>query len=179
MSVLKKPQLVKLFFSIFSNNLDLIEEIIKLLEIKYGLIDMSTGYIPFDQTDYYASEFGDRLIRKIIFFEDLISPEKIVEIKLDSINLEEKYSSKGKRRINIDPGYLALSRVILSTGKDYSHRIYLDKGVYADLTYIYKKKQGYISLPWTYPDYAKEEFKKIFIQAREILRLQLRSMKND
>lgn len=179
MSVLKDPQLVKLFFSIFSNDVELIEDNIKKLENLYGLIDMSTGYIPFDKTDYYEKEFGKDLVRKIVFFETLISPEEIVEVKLKAISLEEKYTIDGKRRINIDPGYLALSRVILTTGKDYTHRIYLNKGVYADLTYIYKKGEGYISLPWTYPDYSTKEFKNIFIKAREILRSQLKAAKND
>lgn len=179
MSVLKEPQRVKLFFSIFSNSVELIEEVVSLLEDMFGLIDISTKYIPFEQTDYYEEEFGKGLKRKIIFFENLISPEQIVEIKLNAMLLENKYTFNGKRKINIDPGYLALSRVVLTTGKDYTHRIYLNKGVYADLTYIYKKGEGYISLPWTYPDYATTEFRNIFMQAREILRNQLRTKQND
>lgn len=177
MSVLKEPQPVKLFFSIFSGNVELIEEVVKLLENMFGLIDVSTKYIPFEQTDYYEEEFGKGLQRKIIFFENLISPEQIVEIKHNAMSLEEKYTLNGKRKINIDPGYLSLSRVVLSTGKDYTHRIYLSKGIYADLTYIYRKGEGYINLPWTYPDYATKEFRNVFMQAREILRTQLRAIK--
>lgn len=177
MSILKEPQPVKLFFSIFSNNIELIEESLGMLEKIFGLIDMSSDYIPFDKTKYYEREFGKDLVRKIVFFENLISPENIVEVKLKSVSLEVKYTTDCKRKVNIDPGYLALSRVVLTTGKDYAHRIYLNKGVYADLTYIYKKGEGYISLPWTYPDYSSMEYRDIFMKAREILKIQLKVIK--
>ncbi|MCX7770504.1 MAG: DUF4416 family protein [Proteobacteria bacterium] len=179
MSFLKDPQQVKLFFSVFSSDKELIENVIKELESKYGLVDMSSEYMPFNQTDYYEPEFGKELVRKIVFFENLISPEKIVDIKLEAMILEEKNRVLEKRRVNIDPGYVALSRVVLSTGKDYTHRIYLSKGVYADLTYIYKKNIGYVCLPWTYPDYATDKFRNIFLKAREVLKKQLRVFKND
>jgi hypothetical protein len=70
-------------------------------------------------------------------------------------DLEHEHSSNGKRVVNIDPGYLLHERFVLATGKNYSHRIYIGKGIYADLTLIYAKG-GFKPLPWTYPDYASE-----------------------
>jgi hypothetical protein len=48
------------------------------------------------------------------------------------------------------------SRFILATGKNYAHRIYLGKGIYADLTLIFQKG-AFRKLPWTYPDYSDPE----------------------
>lgn len=177
MSVLKKPAPVKLFFSLISRKEGLIELVVnKLVEI-YGLYDMKTPSIPFDKTNYYEEELGKNLLRQIVFFETLISPENIVEVKVKSVEIEKNYSENDKRMVNIDPGYVALSRVVLSTGKDYTHRIYLSKGVYGDLTYIYKRGQGFSSLPWTYPDYASNEIKSFFEKARNILKEQIKREK--
>ncbi|MCX6827557.1 MAG: DUF4416 family protein, partial [candidate division Zixibacteria bacterium] len=63
---------------------------------------------------------------------------------------------EGKRRINIDPGYLTLDRLVLATGKDAAHRIYLRKGVYAEVTLIYHSG-SFQPLPWSYPDYRSEQ----------------------
>ncbi len=179
MSILKKPLPVKLFFSIFAGSEEDINSVIKELENVYGIIDIASAFMPFDETDYYEKEFGKGLIRKLVFFEKLISPEEIINVKKHAMKIEKKYTKCEKRLVNIDPGYLSLSRVVLSTGKDYTHRIYLGEGVYADLTYIYKKKEGYVNLPWTYPDYAKKQMKHYFEQARILLKEQLKGYKDE
>ncbi|MBI4727558.1 DUF4416 family protein [candidate division TA06 bacterium] len=55
--------------------------------------------------------------------------------------LEDQYSreveSQG-RIVNIDPGYLNESRLGLASCKDFSHRIHLDRGVFAETTLIYQ-----------------------------------------
>jgi hypothetical protein len=58
--------------------------------------------------------------------------------------------------VNIDPGYLVHERFVLATGKNFTHRIHLAEGIYADLTLIYTKG-AFQTLPWTYPDYADEK----------------------
>lgn len=174
MSVRKPPKKVKLFFSIFSQSKEFLLNAIGDLCRLYGEIDNETEFIPFDNTRYYEKEFGPGLIRKLISFKNLIFPNEIVDVKLKAYELEEKYSESGRRKVNIDPGYVALSRVVLTTGKDYTHRIYLEKGVYADLTLIYKKDRGFIPLTWTYPDYASKDFCDFFIMVRQVLKDQLR-----
>jgi hypothetical protein len=67
--------------------------------------------------------------------------------------IEKVFSEEGKRSINIDPGYMLMSRFVLATGKDFTHRVYLGKGIYADLTLIFKRGE-FQTLSWTYPDYA-------------------------
>ena len=80
--------------------------------------------------------------------------------------MEKVFSYGGNRTINIDPGYIAQEHLILATGKGYSHRPYLGKGVYADLTLEYMGNE-YQTLKWTYPDYGKKEMRKLIKELRE------------
>ena len=123
---------------------------------KYGPIDFVSEPLPFGFTDYYEEEMGPGLRRRLIAFRPLIPPEGIVDAKLWTNSLEEKYlNSRRGRTINVDPGVLAAAKFILATGKDYTHRIYLGKGIFGDLTLIFRNG-AFTPLPWTYPDYASE-----------------------
>lgn len=120
---------------------------------KLGSVDMISSWFPFDYTTYYEPEMGAGLFRRMIVFKALIKQSTLPEIKITTNNLEKKYSKNGKRMVNIDPGYMLQERFVLATGKNYAHRIYIGRGIYADLTLIYTKG-AFQKLPWTYPDYA-------------------------
>ena len=97
------------------------------LRLTFGEIDFMSDRIPFNFTEYYAKEMGPDLFRHFITFERLISMASLPEIKQATNRLEERLASPdGKRRINIDPGYLCLGHVILATTKSYTHRPYLE-----------------------------------------------------
>lgn len=96
------------------------------------------------------------------------------EIKLNTNEIEKNLSKEYQIRIiNLDPGLLNPSRLILASAKNYAHRIYLKNGIYAELEYLFNKK-GPILLPWTYPDYRTEAYQSFFIEARKILLDQLK-----
>jgi len=177
-SARKEPQKVKLFFSVFASSMEMLDTAIREIVKVYGEIDCETDLLDFDITTYYEKEFGSSLKRRLFSLKNLILPSDIIDVKLKAYELEERFSVSGKRRVNIDPGYVSLSRVVLSTGKDYTHRIYLDKGVYADLTLIYKKDVGYMPLQWTYPDYSSSLFLNFFMNVRNILKIQLKGVKS-
>ncbi len=168
----------KLFFSIFSSDKELISKIIYSLSAHYGEIDFETPFLPFNQTRYYEKEFGDNLERKIFSVKKIINPLEAINIKIECMEMEEKGSEWGKRKFNIDPGYVELSHVILTTRKPYSHRIYVGKGVFADLTLIYKKEEGFVPLNWTYPDYGSQQYRDFFNKIRDILKINLREQKD-
>lgn len=168
----------KPFFSIFSANTDLIKETMDKISKVYGEIDWESDFLNFDQTTYYEKEFGKNLKRKIFTIKTLINPINAIEIKLSSMKMEDDLRLDGKRIINIDPGYIELSRVILTTRKPYSHRIYIGKGIYADLTLIFKRGEGYLPLPWTYPDYASEQYRSFFNDLRKVLKMNLKGELN-
>jgi hypothetical protein len=133
----------------------------------FGEADRISERFPFDLTDYYTLEMGKPLFRHFITFERLIPIPILPDIKQATNRLEEKYAVfHGKRRVNIDPGYLCLEHVILATTKGYTHRPYLRDGIYADLALIYRH-QSFQPLEWTYPDYRQEGIIALFNQFRK------------
>ncbi len=166
MSDLLEPKPVRLLIGLIYSEDAPVDECINKLEEAFGEIDFMSEKFPFDFTSYYEEEMGKGLSRKILSFRKLIRRDDLVDIKTSTNKLEKIFSVEGKRRINIDPGYIAPEHLILATGKGYYHRPYLGKGVYADLTLVYRNKE-YQSLDWTYPDYSSEEIKKLLKVLRE------------
>jgi len=164
---------VKLISSLFSHNKQLIDTVIGELEGPFGPADWLSPELFFDRTKYYVKEMGWPLHRRFISFRNLIRPEDIVEIKLATNRVETKYITDGKRLINIDPGYVSLERLILATGKNYTHRVYLSKGIYADLSLVFHRK-SFRSLEWTYRDYADPVIIGYFNDLRERYKKQIR-----
>ncbi len=144
------------------------------LEEEFGPITLHSKIIPFDKTNYYEPEMGKGLQRQWIAFKELIEQDKIVEIKLKTNEIEREWMEQGSRKVNIDPGYVAESKLVLATTKNYSHRIYLSRGIYAEVTLIFRRKVGFEPLPWTYPDYRSEEALEFFNMVREELKKDLR-----
>ena len=120
---------------------------------------------PFDQTDYYSTEMGEGLKRCFLGIKGLQLLEFSADWKLKTVEIEQQFSNKGKRRINLDPGYLDLSRVVLFSGKEGSHKIYLRNGVWADLVLL-KDKGGYRKFSWTFPDIKTGRYDDFFLQLR-------------
>ncbi len=112
-------------------------------------------------------------MRQWIVFDKLITPDILVKVKHTTNDIEKKYlNERGGRKINIDPGILSLSNLILASTKNFSHRIYLGKGIYAEVTLIYKNKT-FTPLEWTYPDHQEKIAIELFEKAREILKNRL------
>lgn len=152
MSIPSEPRPVKLIIGLFLKEIGLIESVSGQLSEKFGNVDIISSWFSFDFTDYYAPEMGSPLFRRLLVFKKLIRQDSLVEIKLFTNELEKNYTRFEKRKINIDPGYLSHERFVLATGKNYTHRIYLGQGIFADLTLIYTRG-SFQALPWTYPDY--------------------------
>lgn len=180
------PKPVKLFIGMLSSEVPLFDESKERLKETFGPIDLESPVWEWVHTDYYLKEMGEGLKRKFIFFERLISPEIISGVKLKTKGLERQYLNPplspltnggqrgvGGRRINLDPGYLDLARVVLVSTKDFSHRIYLGNSIYAEVTLMYSGKT-YQTLPWTYPDFRTEEYLKLFKNARVLYKKHVR-----
>ena len=166
MSQPQPPQPAKLIVGLFLNDRQLLPELAQALKTAFGAIDMVSPWFAFDYTDYYASEMGKPLYRRMLVFEELIEQDALARIKCITNDLEHRYSQNGKRRVNFDPGYLLYERFVLATGKNYTHRIYIGNRIYADLTLIYQQGQ-YRPLPWTYPDYADPDMRAFLLKVRQ------------
>lgn len=177
MSTNRIPKKVKLAVSFFSQKTELLDKVKINLEKLFGKIDYKSPDLLFSETDYYEKEMGKNLIFRIISFERLISRSRLPAVKVKCWKIEKKFSEKRNgtvcRSVNIDPGILSLENFILATGKGYSHRIYLDRGVYADLTLIYKNNE-YNELVWTYLNYKNEKIKSMLLDIRKIYFKQLK-----
>ena len=115
-------------------------------------------------TDYYKAEMGENLKRRFVVFDQLIFPLELSEIKVFTNGLEQAYSQAGRRKVNIDPGFLSHNKLILATTKNHYHRIYLDKGIYLEVTMSFVHGD-WRCFDWTYPDY-RDHYRSWFKQIR-------------
>jgi hypothetical protein len=156
MSTPGAPKPAKLVIGIILKQKGHIEQLADELAVRFGPVDIISQWFSFDYTDYYESEMGSPLFRRVFAFKTLIEQQDLSQIKKFTNDIELKYSENGKRAVNIDPGYMLCERFVLATGKNYTHRIYIGNNIYADLTLIYQEG-GFKKLPWTYPDYADKK----------------------
>ena len=145
------------------------------LEELLGPIDYESGFMPFTHTSYYDGELGTPISRRILSFALPLPLDGLAEVKLATNALEEAWSEDGKRRFNLDPGYVTQERLVLATGKNFPHRIYQSRGIWADLTLTYHRG-GWLDLPWTFPDYATPEMKEHLTRLREMYRASLQHL---
>ena len=146
-----------------------------ILKRRFGEIDFQSQTLPFIHTDYYEKEFGKGLKRAFVSIEKLILHENLPQIKILTNKIEHKLSEGECRLINIDPGYLDSAKLILASTKDFRHRIYLNRGIFADSTLFYQNKT-FQAWEWTFLDYRTSEYIAIFNQIREIYAKQIKNV---
>ncbi|MBT3583373.1 MAG: DUF4416 family protein [Halobacteriovoraceae bacterium] len=128
----------------------------------------------FPMKDYYSKEMGpsDKLSRLYLLGLELAEREQLISEKIWADSFEKSSSPGGARAVNLDIGLLSLENLVLATGKNYVHRIYLGQGVYGDLTLLASDPKM-VSLPWTYPDYSHSQVIDFFTWGRKILQHKL------
>jgi len=172
MGAIKPPELSLLFVSTLHGKSNILNQSKKLLESDFGDILFISPALAWDYSSYYKDEIGWPLFRQILFYQNLIDPALLVDIKIKTNEIESALSLNNRRQINLDPGYLTLSKVVLASTKNYAHRLYLDKGIYGEITLIYRN-ETYSPHIFTYRDYQDKTHVDIFIQARETLKKML------
>jgi len=175
---IKPPSKAKLVVGMLSGDEDLLREAARRLSRVLGTIELTSVCWPFEGTDYYRDELGERILRQFVAFDELVSVERLPEIKRLTNELETRLGEdlalpETARPVNLDPGYLTLSKLVLATTKDYSHRLYLGQGIYGEVTLHYESG-AWKPWPWTYPDYAAPTYHGWFTQVRGRLKEQIR-----
>jgi len=165
LSLLREPDPAQLIISVLICDEDLLSCILNTAKAAFGELDHAVGPLPFDFTKYYDAELGSGIRRWLWAFRDLVHPSTLAGIKKRTNEIETAYAVEGKRRCNLDPGLLSLWNLVLATGKNNAHRIYLGDGIFADLTLIFRSS-SFRSLDWTYPDYASPSLIEIFNKIR-------------
>ena len=173
MGKLSPVEPVMLISGLIYSDTDTMMETLEKMEAKFGSVQLESEPFEFSHTNYYAKEMGPELSRKFVSFEKPVMPDKLAEAKLFTNRLESKYlNENGGRTINIDPGLIGLANLILASTKEYSHRIYLGKGIFGEVTLLYENRQ-FRPLGWTYPDYARDDVNEFMIRVRESLKEQI------
>jgi len=176
---LKEPKPVKLIVGILAGDERCLSAARSGLESALGEIDLLSDIWPFDQTDYYADQIGPQILRQFVSFAQLIDPGKLADLKHRTNALEQELARilalPYPRPVNLDPGIIESSKLVLATTKNYSHRIYIGKRMYAEVTLVFDKG-GWRPLPYTYPDYHRQEYFDFFSKVRGRLLEQLKAM---
>lgn len=174
-----QPQPVKLIVGMISGERALFDLARGALEEHYGPIDCVSEVLAFTYTTYYEKQMGANLLRQFVTLARLIDPAELAAVKHRTNALEEQIGQTPAgcavgvaRPINLDPGYIEPSKLVLASTKNYSHRIYIGQGMYAETTLQYHKGQ-WKTWPFTYPDYASGHYDAFLQHARNLLLEQL------
>ncbi len=150
-----KSPLVHPFAAVMFPNDKLYRKSLVALQKKFGEILGKSEIFPVTKfTNYYVREFGKNLKKQFFLFKHPIPVEGLYQSKIWSNQLEVTIAEpeNEQRFVNIDPGYLAPAKFVLFSSKDFSHRIYINDGIFAEITMLYMHGQFH-KMGWTYKDY--------------------------
>lgn len=169
MAQTQAPYPVKPILGILSRRPQHLDRAVERVAERWGTPDLTSPDLDFGFTDYYTPAMGPHLKRRLCAFARLADPGELAETKLWTNDLEariaEEVDDDYPRPVNLDPGYLNDSKLVLATAKDYSHRLYLGRGIYAEVTLVYEDG-AWRPQPWTYADYRTAAYIEFFTEAR-------------
>lgn len=169
----------KLIIPVLFTSPTTVEELDRLVTDSFGSIDSRSEEIGFSFTQYYDAELGAPIIRVLYSIEELVDPTELARFKQMSNDVEARTARPdGRRTINLDPGLLSLSRVILATTKPSAHRIPIGLSMYAEITLLYRHG-GFEALEWTYPDFRGNAYDNWLFSVRRRYHEQLKTLEPD
>jgi hypothetical protein len=175
---LHNPRPVKLIIGILAANEAALAAAVKAISKSFGVIDLTSDVWPFTQTDYYKDELGENALRQFVSIDKLIDPGKLAKIKHTANKLEMKLARSLKlplpRPVNLDPGIIEPSKLILASTKNFSHRIYIGNKMFAEVTLMYEKG-NWRHFEYTFPDYRQSCYQDFLTKVRSRLREQLKT----
>lgn len=177
MGMIRTPAEVKLFTGILTSVPELLPEVKLSLTDLFGAVDRQSELYDFDLTHYYDEEMGIPIRRCFLAFENLIPAEQIAAIKRATNGIESELASKyprSPRPVNIDPGYLEESKIVLASTKNFYHRILLAQGIYGEVTLRYRQGR-WEAFPWSFPDFRSGRYDRFFLDLRSRYRDQLKT----
>lgn len=177
---IRQPQPVKLIVGILAADHQCLQTAVEAICSEFGESDFVSEAFLFNRTDYYKDETGENILRQFVTFDVLIHPGKLASIKHRTNQLEEQLAKKLdttlSRPVNLDPGILELSKLVLASTKNFSHRIYIGESIYAELTLSFSGGK-WISYPYTFPDFINDRYHGFLGMVRKRLLEQIRQNK--
>jgi len=178
---INEPDPVKLIIGILAADRDCLKEAVERISAEYGEYDLISKVYDFYQTDYYKDQAGENILRQFVSFKELIYPGRLASIKHRTNQIEEELADKldtpFPRPVNLDPGIIEPSKLVLASTKNFSHRIYIGDNMYAELTLSFCKGK-WQSFSYTFPDYKEDRYHEFLSEVREKLVEQIRSLKD-
>jgi hypothetical protein len=169
MARIQKPPKGRLIVSIIYNSMDGLADALKALEKQFGRVQCETMEIEYTGGKY-LEEMGDQLQRRFYSFEKEIERDKLPEVKNACHKIEKQFGDMvhdyAFRTVNIDPGVMTTENVVMASHREYNHRVYLGKGVFAELELVYSRGR-FVRLPWTELDFCQGEAIEFFLRVRE------------
>ncbi len=147
---------------------------LRALEPVLGPFDQPGPLWPFNWSDYYTGEMGSGLERCFLRLRQPVPREVLADVKRWTNRIEQRLAGPVGRRINLDPGLLSLENFSLATTKAQPQRIYLDGGIWAEVSLLFRNGR-FEPLPWTYPDYRSEPVCRLLAELRQQHKRNLRS----
>ncbi|MCY2931439.1 MAG: DUF4416 family protein [Planctomycetota bacterium] len=171
--------LVKFVCGMISARVELLEEAAGEMGRRIGEIEAVSETWPFDFTEYYYQEMGRPLWRRFVSFAGLRGADELAGMKVMTNAIEAEFAQRAAaaggvesvvaRPVNLDPGYVEESKLVLASMKNFSHRICLGQGVFGELTLMYRGGK-WEALPWTFPDFGSRRYDGFLTEVRGSLR---------
>ena len=178
---INKPEPVKLIIGILAADRNCLQAAVDAITAEYGECDLISETFEFNQTAYYRNQAGDNILRQFVSFKELIDPGRLASIKHRTNEIEKELAAKLPpplpRPVNLDPGIIEPSKLVLASTKNFSHRIYIGDSMYAELTLSFCKGK-WQSFSYTFPDFKGNRYHAFLSNVREKLVDQIRSLKD-
>ena len=157
-----------IYFNAVLFNKDLVKNPDDIAAELFGQPILKSPEFDFSHTSYYEPEMGANLVKYFALYDRIETPDRLPEYKIQAVRMEDELQQDGKRVINIDPGYVAMEKIIAASTKNFTHRVYIRDNIYGDLQ-LYRRKGRYVPLEWTFQDYSFDFTLGFFEKARKIL----------
>jgi hypothetical protein len=148
-------------------------------EQAFGPIALESERFEHHETQYYTASMGEGLRKTFWAFESLVDPAELVAAKIATNAWEAEYAAEANkpeaRPLNLDPGYITEAKLVLASTKDRDHRLYLERGIFAENTLFFRGGTWQLR-PWTYPDYQRADYHLFFTRCRDYLRQRYRAL---
>lgn len=101
----------------------------------------------------YANEMGCDLSTIIIIFQNSCVVNDMTRRKEQAIEVEDWLTFYGRRKYNLNPGYVGSSGIFLASHKDGAYRLALGNGIWLEKQLDWRDGT-FVSLPNTFSEYA-------------------------
>ena len=154
--------------AVMNSNEEQFTEVVSILTNEFGKLILKSKPYDFNFTDYYEREFGKNLRKVILIFEKTVEKHDLILIRIKTGEIENQLVEKNKRTVNIDPGYISETELVLATKKAKPWKEFLGNEVYVHKILEFKQDQ-LITFNHTFKDYKQDKNQAFLKEARSSL----------